>query len=149
MNKTKLVASGLLAAAALAAGSSAMAYQQWVTTNMYGPGVIVEYQGRVFQHDNGYSRGETPMAGSSFRWGNPWDDKGAVGTVVSTQPPASSTPSTPSSPSAPAWASGSNYAKGAVVSYNGVRYQSTVAISASEFASLIAPSKTSWRWTRA
>ncbi|WP_307617470.1 carbohydrate-binding protein [Variovorax boronicumulans] len=143
LNKTKLVVSGLLTAAALAAGSSAMAYQQWVNTTMYGPNAMVEYQGRVFQHDSGYSRGENPYPGSAWRYGNTWDDKGAVGTQTSTKPPA------PSAPSAPAWVSGSTYAKGAVVSYNGVRYQATVAISSSEFSSRIAPSSTSIRWARA
>jgi hypothetical protein len=118
MKKTKFL-QYIVAIAAAAGATSAMAYPKADFSKSYGPGAAVEYEGRVYQQCwdcRGMLGGMSP--GTRWSWGNPWEDRGPVATAVLAPKPSSA--STPASTGT--WKAGTSYAKGAVVTYNGAKY---------------------------
>lgn len=131
-----------LAAIALAVFSvagAANAYPLYQRGQNYQPYEVVELEGHVFQNcASCYSRGDIPVVGQRWSWGNSWNDLGLVGrNSAPVSKPASSAP-------ASAWQSGKTYRAGDIVSYNGLKYKALMNIDAGFYANM--PPRQGTRW---
>lgn len=127
-----------------------MAYPAYQSSASYGPGSVVEWNGRVYQLclDSCYSRGPidrngNPDAGGvpfgpGQRWayGNSWQDRGRVGAATVATKPAASTQTT--------WQIGRNYNAKDTVYVNGVKYAANRAITGINTQFSPASSSTNW-----
>lgn len=125
MKKTKFL-QYIVAIAAAAGATSAMAYPKVDFNKSYPSGAAVEYEGRVYQQCWDGCRGMFGGTWPGGRWseGYNWEDRGPVATAVLAPKPSSA--STPASTGT--WKAGTSYAKGAVVTYNGAKYVASIDI---------------------